>query len=72
MEKIKRITPFEAGQILGTNAETIRAGLRANKFPFGVAIPPEDGKKTKWTYIIMENKFLEFLGKEEKTNENKK
>lgn len=64
MEKVKRITPAEAGQVLGANAETIRAGLRANKFPFGVAIPPEKGKNTKWKYIIMEDKFLKFLGKE--------
>ena len=34
MEKIERITPQEVGVIMGTNAETIRAGLRANRFPF--------------------------------------
>lgn len=60
MEKSKRLTPYEVGQVLGTNAETIRAGLRTNRFSFGVAIPPE-GKKTKWKYVILENKFLEFL-----------
>lgn len=64
MKKVKRLTPYEVGQVLGTNAETIRAGLRTNRFPFGVAIPPE-GEKTKWKYVILENKFLEFLeGKE--------
>ena len=31
---MERITPQEVGIILGTTAETIRAGLRANKFPF--------------------------------------
>lgn len=60
MEKVKRLTPYEVGQVLGTNAETIRAGLRTNRFSFGVAIPPE-GEKTKWKYVILENKFLEFL-----------
>ena len=34
LEKIERITPQQVGIILGTTAETIRAGLRANKFPF--------------------------------------
>ena len=34
MEKMERITPQQVGIILGTTAETIRAGLRANKFPF--------------------------------------
>lgn len=34
LEKIERITPQEVGVIMGTNAETIRAGLRANRFPF--------------------------------------
>lgn len=45
MEKeIKRLTPYEAGKELGMNAESVRAGLRQGKFPFGTAF---QGKKRK-------------------------
>lgn len=34
MEKVKTMTPYEAGRLIGKNAEYIRAGLRANRFNF--------------------------------------
>lgn len=61
MKKVETITPFEAGQILGKNAETIRAGLRQNVFPFGTAVPPEK-PGGKYNYIIIKSKFLEYVG----------
>ena len=34
MQKVETITPYEAGRLIGKNAEYIRAGLRANRFNF--------------------------------------
>lgn len=58
---VERISPYDAGRILGSNAETVRAGLRQQRFPFGTAIPPEN-PGGKWTYIIIKSKFLEYVG----------
>lgn len=69
LQPIETLTPFEAGKILGKNAETIRAGLRQNVFPFGTAIPPEKAGGN-YNYIIIKDKFLEFIGMELK-NEKK-
>lgn len=59
IERIETLTPFEAGKILGKNAEFIRAGLRQNRFNFGTAI---EGKNGQWNYIIIKSKFLKFAG----------
>lgn len=42
MRKVETLTPYEAAQIIGKNAEYIRAGLRANRFNFGSAVPPKE------------------------------
>lgn len=34
LQKVETITPYEAGRLIGKNAEYIRAGLRANRFNF--------------------------------------
>lgn len=57
--KIEKITPTEAGRILGKGAEFIRAGLRQNKFPFGTAVQSENGR---WNYLIIKSKFYEYIG----------
>ena len=59
IKKIETITPYEAGQKLHMNAETVRAGLRQGKFPFGTAM---QGKTGRWTYLIIKNKFLDYIG----------
>lgn len=70
LKPVETITPYEAGKVLGKNQETIRAGLRQGKFPFGTAIPPEE-PGGNWNYIIIKSKFLEYAGiSEVKTNEN--
>lgn len=61
MEKVERLSPIEASKILGTNPETIRVGLRSERFNFGSAIPPQK-KGGKWNYIIIKSKFLEYVG----------
>ncbi len=70
IKPIERMTPSEVGKILHTNAETIRAGLKTGRFPFGYAVPPKDGKGN-WSYIIIKSKFLECIGEREViTNED--
>lgn len=59
ISKTETITPYEAGKILHMNAETVRAGLRQGKFPFGTAI---QGKTGRYIYLIIKSKFLEYIG----------
>lgn len=69
MEEIKPVetmTPYEAAKAMHSNAEYIRAGLRAERKPFiffGSAIPPKK-PGGKWHYKIIKSKFLEHVGKE--------
>jgi hypothetical protein len=70
IKPVDTITPYEAGKILHANAETIRAGLRQSRFPFGTAIPPEE-EGGNWNYIIIKSKFLEYAGIKE-VNKNEK
>ena len=42
--KVETITPYEAGQKLHMNAETVRAGLRQGRFPFRNGNAREDRK----------------------------
>lgn len=67
--QVERLTPYEAGKMLHSNAETIRAGLRQKVFDFGTAIPPEK-PGGKWKYIIIKTEFLKFVGLMEKGEKN--
>lgn len=69
MEEVETLTPEQASKYLQKiSAERIRAGLRQNKFPFGTAILGDSGQ---WTYIIIKNKFLNYIGiKQENLKEN--
>ena len=70
MEDVETITPNQAAKVLHKNAEFVRAGLRANRFPFGTAVPPEK-EGGRWNYIIIKSKFIEFANvKEVSVNEN--
>lgn len=73
--KVETLTPYEAGKIIRKNAEYIRAGLRAGRFNFGSAVPPEK-EGGQWNYNIIKSKFLEYAGitnvSEVNTNENSK
>ena len=45
IQSVETMTPYEAGKYLGKNAEFIRAGLRQNKFDFGVAVASEKERR---------------------------
>ena len=61
MNRVETITPYEAGRIIGKNAEYIRSGLRQNRFNFGSAVPPEK-EGGDWNYNIIKSKFYEYAG----------
>lgn len=58
IEEVERMTPAEVAIKLHSTPETIRAGLRQDKFPFGVAF---QGKTGQWNYIIIKSKFYNWL-----------
>lgn len=58
-QRVETITPYEAGKLIGKNAEFIRAGLRQNRFQFGTAVQSESGQ---WNYNIIKSKFYEYAG----------
>lgn len=65
MKNVETMTPAEAGKVIHKNAEFIRAGLRQNRFPFGTAVQSKSGT---WNYVIIKEKFREYVGLNSKTN----
>ena len=61
LKDIETMSPEEVAKALHKGSEIIRAGLRQNKFPFGVAVQSER-KIGRWNYIIIKEKFREFVG----------
>lgn len=73
MEEIKRVekmTPLQAGKIIGMAQSKVRAGLRQGVLPFGVAIAPEK-EGEKWTYNIIASKVYKYADIEDRINHNK-
>lgn len=63
IEPIETMTPYEVGKILHMTQESVRAGLRANTYPFhlfGFAVPPQK-QGGKWIYKIIKSKFINYL-----------
>ena len=58
-EEIETMTPDEVGKVLHKSAEFVRAGLRQERFPFGTAVQSKTGQ---WNYLIIKDKFLDFVG----------
>lgn len=54
----ERMTVKEAAALLECSQETIRLGLIANVYKFGYAVKTS----SKYTYVIMKNKFYEETG----------
>ncbi len=55
-----RMTVGQAANLLQCSEETVRNGLKDNRFPFGYAVKSETGNR--WTYIILVKKFEESTG----------
>jgi hypothetical protein len=76
LKPVDTLTPYQAGKIIRSNAEFIRAGLRAGRpefLQFGSAVPPKK-PGGRWTYKIIKSKFLKYAdvlqGREVNTSEN--
>ena len=61
LPQVETLTPYEAAKIIHKNAEYVRAGLRANRFDFGSAVPPKK-EGGKWGYNIIKSKVYEYAG----------
>ncbi len=57
-KKIERLTPADIAPMLKMTAEGVRAALRQDKFPFGIAF---QGKTGQWNYLIIKSKFEKWL-----------
>ncbi len=57
-EEVERLTPADVARILKMSVEGVRAALRQDKFPFGIAF---QGKTGQWYYLIIKSKFEEWL-----------
>ena len=60
MEKEVTMTVSECADILNIGDQTLREGLKQNKFPFGVAIKTTENR---WTFWISKKKFEEYIGR---------
>lgn len=56
-----RISVEQAAKRLGVTPQFLRMGLRANKFPFGVAVKMQK----RWVYYINANRFERYLAGED-------
>ena len=54
----------EAAKLLGISPQTLRTGLQAKVFPFGVAFKQENN--TNYTYVLFPQKVYEYAGQEAK------
>lgn len=61
MEKVETLTIAEVASCLNKSEQFIRVGLQRERFPFGVAVPPQDGCK-RWNYVIFKKRFLDYVG----------
>lgn len=57
-EEVERLTPTDIAPILKMSVEGVRAALRQDKFPFGIAF---QGKTGQWNYLIIKSKFEKWL-----------
>ena len=66
---VETLTPYEAARKIEKNAEYIRAGLRAGRFDFGSAVPPEE-PGGNLGYNIIKSKFFKYAGIEDEIDKN--
>jgi hypothetical protein len=56
---MKNLSVKEAAEILGKSQQFVRIGLQRDRLPIGSAVK----MSTKWTYVIPEQKFNQYIGK---------
>lgn len=59
---MRRITPAEAGKLMGVSAEFIRVGLQTGRLPIGTAFRKPGS--SRWRYYISPEMLTRFTGKE--------
>ena len=57
-EEVERLSPTDIAPILKMSVEGVRAALRQDKFPFGIAFK---GRTGQWNYLIIKSKFEKWL-----------
>lgn len=58
-----KISPVMASKIMGESSQFIRCGLQRGRFPFGIAIKINEGKRYK--YYINPYQFFKYLGRDD-------
>ena len=58
IEEVERMTPAQVATKLNMSVEGVRAALRQDKFPFGIAF---QGNTGQWNYIVIKSKFDNWL-----------
>lgn len=58
----RRLTPTQAGRLMGVCPEMIRINLQNGRLPFGYALK---GTRERFRYFISTRKFMEYTGMDE-------
>lgn len=66
VENVERMTPAQVAIILHMSVEGVRAALRQDKFPFGIAF---QGNTGQWNYVIIKDKFYNWIKTSKKKEE---
>ena len=54
----------DAAALLGMDPQTLRYALQQGRFPFGIAIDPDESGRRRWSYYINERRLKNYLGEE--------
>ena len=61
MKRKKKLTVIEVAKIMGVDPNFVRAGLKNEKLPFGIAFKTKE-TNSKWQYLIIPNRFWKWWG----------
>lgn len=59
MKRENMMSPLEVGKIIGTSQDMIKAALRTNQLPFGMAIYNKE--TDRWRYLIPRQAFERWM-----------
>ena len=51
----------DAADLLGMDPQTLRFALQQGRFPFGIAIDPEESGRRRWSYYINERRLRDWV-----------